>query len=74
LVALPCPTGNGTDFSPDKLLQLMKERSVFYSPELGCCYLYDFPNGLILFRKRDHFEELSSEARQAGFCGTVEST
>ncbi len=73
LLPLPCPSGNGTDISPDWLSQLTKKHTVFYSPELGCCYLYDFPNGIILFRKNEHFDELSDTARQAGFCGTIES-
>lgn len=71
-LALPCPTGCGTDVPREKLLGLLREKTIFYSSELGCSYLYDFPNGIILFRKENETEELSAIACQAGFCGTVE--
>lgn len=71
-LSLPCPSGCGTDVSRERLLSLLCEKTVFYSPELGCSYLYDFPKGIILFRKEEETENLSEIARQAGFCGTVE--
>ncbi len=69
---LPCPSGCGKEVSADSLNNSLSAKTVFYSSDLCCSYLYDFPNGVILFRRKEEAEKLSELARQAGFCGTVE--
>lgn len=71
-LSLPCPSGCGEDVPTGRMHSLLSTKQVFFSSELGCSYLYDFPKGVILFRQKNETDKLSEIARQAGFCGTVE--
>ena len=68
---LPCPTGAGKDLTQNELDRLLQNGPGFYSPEFCCRYLYDLPDGIVLYDTEKTWEEKIKLAQSVGFSGAL---